>query len=776
MITSHSKQKLVIVFTIIMLLQNWLYAQVREYRIHDRGMLHETVYNTGEISRPYQYGPAGEVSDVPLMEWPSRSSTVVNGIPYSGQHNSLGAGILLSGNPEGLPGRENRIYVGCGGIGTTTPELPFGVWSFPISIEEIENFPILTDEDGLGYLNPDYDPNEAEEIIIAKWATSIGITVTRTTRAWSYPDFDDMVIFEYEFEYTGDTDGYEETIENNFTLHDVLIHFSQGLAPSMFGIQRSYGSWFYDSFSRGDAKNYYDQDYWLAFDMVTRTGTADETINNGAAHPEPDPDNFLLWSETGINGGGLLSPQAAGICFLYYGIEHLAIVDPENPDLNESQKIQYLQHDAVLGYYELDDQNRIKQPWNMRSQTANARSAKLFDRAMNIDERWLSIHSPDLYAMFPNFMNTAGYPAPEGYDWMGRAYQGHTQAYNGTTFNLGWGPYTLELGDKFSIVAAEVVGYGATEDKKYIGGQIARPFGTAQSLNKQIKDAEGNVLTEAYLDDYGYPDYVNSDVITVNQVAHKAHEAYLGTTIPLDAQGHGPQNGILWPESNPSPADNTTKWQIPIPAPAPVILVKNTSQATVEILWNSSAEDFSHERLLADIDTYRIYRSDMGMGPWSLMDSIDVGDVDSQGHYYYEDVDEVFKLGESRYYAVTSVDQNGGESGKSNITYHTKNLGSIDQLTKVYAVPNPFHGSSGFTGSGGEEDAIGFYGLPRRCTIKIFSYAGQLVETLEHDADLYSTAWFQISRNDQDIASGIYVYVITTPDGDKATGKLIVVK
>jgi len=153
--------------------------------------------------------------------------------------------------------------------------------------------------------------------------------------------------------------------------------------------------------------------------------------------------------------------------------------------LNESDKVSYLKHDPVLGYYELDDQNRIKQPWNMRSQTANARSAKLFDRAMNMDERWLSIHDPDLYAMFPNFMNSAGYTAPEGYDWMGRAYQGHTQAYNGTTFNLGWGPYTLNIGDKFSIVAAEVVGYGATEGKKFIGGQISRPFGTAPSLNKQ---------------------------------------------------------------------------------------------------------------------------------------------------------------------------------------------------------------------------------------------------------------------------------------------------
>ena len=97
-------------------------------------------------------------------------------------------------------------------------------------------------------------------------------------------------------------------------------------------------------------------------------------------------------------------------------------------------------------------------------------------------------------------------------------------------------------------------------------------------------------------------------------------------------------------------------------------------------------------------------------------------------------------------------------------------------MTKIYAVPNPFYGSSGFTGGGAEDDAIVFYGLPKRCTIKIFSYAGQLVDTIEHDEDLYAKAWFQITRNDQDIASGIYVYVVTTPEGDKVTGKLIVVK
>jgi hypothetical protein len=96
-------------------------------------------------------------------------------------------------------------------------------------------------------------------------------------------------------------------------------------------------------------------------------------------------------------------------------------------------------------------------------------------------------------------------------------------------------------------------------------------------------------------------------------------------------------------------------------------------------------------------------------------------------------------------------------------------------MEKVYAVPNPFIVKSGFEGHG-QDNAIGFYGLPEKCTIRIYSYAGQLVETIEHDSPVYSTAWFQVTRNNQDIASGIYFYVVTTPSGETATGKLVIVK
>ena len=108
-------------------------AQSLDSRIHDRGTLHETVYNDGTIGRPWQTGEAGNRTTRPLMEWPSRSAVILDGIEYSGQHNLLGAGMYMAANLDGKPGKPNRIYSLCGGVGASSPETIVGRWSFPIS-------------------------------------------------------------------------------------------------------------------------------------------------------------------------------------------------------------------------------------------------------------------------------------------------------------------------------------------------------------------------------------------------------------------------------------------------------------------------------------------------------------------------------------------------------------------------------------------------------------------------------------------------------------------
>ena len=729
-------------------------AQIREYRIHDRGMLHETEFNTGEIGRGWMTGEAGNVTNVPLMEWPPYSRTFVEGIEYSGQHNILGAGIYIAANTKGNPGKDKRKYALCGGVGASSPEVSFGRWSFPLSMEKINNYPVLED----GKLNPDYNPNEAEQIIIASWATPIGITVTRTSRAWSYPDYDDMIIYEYEFVYNGDTDGNPATIETDSTLTDAMFLFIYGFAPSMYGYQRIYQVWKYEGgIYRGDQHNFWDADYWLAFNLTTHTGADDFVTEYLAAKPEPNKELFRRNSETGINGGGLNSPQAPGFCMLYYDTNHLAVVDPDDPSNNESEAVNILRT-SNGEYFELDENKHIKQPWSNKVSTGNTRSSKMKDWSINPDSRWSGVYSEGS-TTWPQIPNND----PR---WYGRAAFNYRQSVDAGQKHIVFGPYTLNIGDTLRYAIAEVVGYGGEPGKLVEGGPsgqigVLKQWNPIPTWDKKVV-LDGETMTEHYLTDYGYPDYVNSSTRNVEQVAYKAFQAYLGKEPSLP----------VWPENNPSKG----RYAIPVPPPAPGISVENTNDGNVLIKWGRDVESFKHPLLTGKVQKFRIYKGIAGFGPWDLLDSINVGDVNNDDIYTFLDKDQSFKIGETRFYAVTSVDASGNESGKTNLTKFSKNVGSVNQLGAVYVVPNPFVGKSGFKGSGEGNDQIGFYGLPEKCTIRIYSYSGQLIETIEHDTPLYSTEWFQVTRNGQDIASGIYFYIVTTPEGEQSNGKFLVIK
>ena len=99
----------------------------------------------------------------------------------------------------------------------------------------------------------------------------------------------------------------------------------------------------------------------------------------------------------------------------------------------------------------------------------------------------------------------------------------------------------------------------------------------------------------------------------------------------------------------------------------------------------------------------------------------------------YRDVASL--LSENYYYAVVSYDSLGGKSGMTNITYHPTQKGAVAALGgKLYVAPNPLILSSSFGGStkeGDIKDKIGFYGLPKHATIRVFSYSGQLIGTYQ---------------------------------------------
>ena len=65
-------------------------------------------------------------------------------------------------------------------------------------------------------------------------------------------------------------------------------------------------------------------------------------------------------------------------------------------------------------------------------------------------------------------------------------------------------------------------------------------------------------------------------------------------------------------------------------------------------------------------------------------------------------------------------------------------------------------------------------------TITIYTLSGDLVETIEHDGTQgYGEAeWNLISRNGQEVVSGIYMYVVQTDGGafEDFIGKFVVVR
>ncbi|HEY6865781.1 MAG TPA: hypothetical protein VI792_00905, partial [Candidatus Eisenbacteria bacterium] len=100
----------------------------------------------------------------------------------------------------------------------------------------------------------------------------------------------------------------------------------------------------------------------------------------------------------------------------------------------------------------------------------------------------------------------------------------------------------------------------------------------------------------------------------------------------------------------------------------------------------------------------------------------------------------------------------------------------------VWVVPNPYRGGAAWDRPPVRGDAFGrhidFMGLPRaRCTIKIWTVAGDLVAQVEHEGSGGDgeAAWNLISRNGQDVESGIYLFTVDSSLGHQ-TGRFVIIR
>lgn len=266
-------------------------------------------------------------------------------------------------------------------------------------------------------------------------------------------------------------------------------------------------------------------------------------------------------------------------------------------------------------------------------------------------------------------------------------------------------------------------------------------------------------------------------------------------------------------------------FNIPVPPPSPQMRVFPGHNG-LTLRWAKAPEDFLDPKSRQkDFEGYRIYVSeDKEEGGFRMIRQVDKVDsllentgledlrdpqtidgVDYEYRYDLPDLRDGFK-----YWAtVTSFDTGTNEvppleSGLSQVrTFAIPGAGPrYENEVKVF--PNPYRGDAVWDGSLARDRYLWFVNLPRHCTIRIYTLSGDLVDTIPFDAETYDAteirgifdptdvqnpdndipvlsggmaAWDLVSRNDQGIASGLYMFSVEDHDtGKTQLGKFLVLK
>jgi hypothetical protein len=109
---------------------------------------------------------------------------------------------------------------------------------------------------------------------------------------------------------------------------------------------------------------------------------------------------------------------------------------------------------------------------------------------------------------------------------------------------------------------------------------------------------------------------------------------------------------------------------------------------------------------------------------------------------------------------------------------------ATSELDKICVVPNPYVATNiiePMNTVNREQRGyrrVYFDHLPARCTIRIYTMTGELVRTLEHDTgiDDGKEFWDLLSKDNMEVAYGLYFFHIDAPGiGDKI-GKFAIIK
>lgn len=139
----------------------------------------------------------------------------------------------------------------------------------------------------------------------------------------------------------------------------------------------------------------------------------------------------------------------------------------------------------------------------------------------------------------------------------------------------------------------------------------------------------------------------------------------------------------------------------------------------------------------------------------------------AQGNVYVAKTTKPFSVGDSYSFTTKSAQ------------YSTATAASL--LDRIYVVPNPYVAFSevelpGTSATRRGENRLQFRNLPPRCTIRIYTVVGELVDTIQKDDNNSYADWNLLTNEGHRLAYGVYIYHVDVPDVGQKIGRFAVIK
>jgi hypothetical protein len=662
----------------------------------------------------YDYGAELE-SDVNFLIWPA--------LYGNNQTTCRGKGMWLGAQNFTDPLAGNIVRgVKVIGIGPRSSVHQYNMF-IPQSIKLVGKFehPDVIVNDKEGSSNPAYDMLDdfdeslpCDRMVVIKFNTSMGVSVTKKVLAFTQQDHDDYFIYDYVFKNTGiynkDGDVFEQTL-TDFWIYFTYRYAFAGVTSSGWGSTWGAfsslwgGSTMQHNFDINDPEGMRGYYCWYG-------PTSADSHPLTAAEDWGCPDH----EETGVLG----SAKYAG------GITLFVSRNPQNfstDDLNQPATTAYTGSDG-----------------NPLDADAGQTDETFMQIRYNImSEGHLSS------SMSEDFFQNLGQDAYVD-DWVTNRQYRDTNTGGSVSQGQGYGPYTLAPGDSIRIVYAEGLNGMSWKKCREVGANWLehwKGYSTPTLINPDGSDAgsDYNGYKRAWC-------FTGEDSIL--KVLNNARDNF--------------ESNYAIPQPPPAPA-----W-FEVNDGGDMIQLSWADNAESDL--NFDGYVIYRTRELAK-DYKSVYTKVFECDATNAVNEFDDKSADRNVEYYYyiQSKDDGSQAGKtlysSKYLTLSSEPAFALQPGIKST------LDSVRVVPNPYDIRNRLYQY----GVDSQFDQIVFYGLPtRECKLRIFTERGDLIWEKDHNNGSGNEIWNSMTSSQQVVVSGVYILHVEAPGLGSVIRKFVIIR